>query len=215
MLVKLPKNLFTILGLIILTTIVVLDFFSPTLIILTILLISIIFKRFKFSSLGFKKISSPFKILFLVLGTTLLLQLVDIGILMPILNRLTGTHIDYSNFEGLSGNISKLITFLVLSWTFAAIGEEIIYRGYIFQLLVKVFQKSNYLPILLSSLIFALAHIEQGIIGVLVSGFDGLIFCLLKRKFNNNLWVSILAHGLYNTIGVVVFYFTGPIYQLW
>jgi hypothetical protein len=48
-----------------------------------------------------------------------------------------------------------------------------------------------------------------------VTTIDALFFSWLKQKFGGNLWAAILAHGFYNTIGVLVFYFTGPIYGLW
>jgi hypothetical protein len=52
-------------------------------------------------------------------------------------------------------------------------------------------------------------------VGVVVSSIDALVFSWLKRRFDNNLWAAILARGFYNSIGVIVFYFTGPIYSLW
>jgi uncharacterized protein len=42
-----------------------------------------------------------------------------------------------------------------------------------------------------------------------------VFFSWLKLKFDGNLWAAILAHGFYNSIGVIVFFFTGPIYGLW
>jgi len=48
-----------------------------------------------------------------------------------------------------------------------------------------------------------------------LSSVDALFFSWLKRKFDHNLWAAILAHGFYNSIGVIIFYFTGPISGLW
>jgi len=51
--------------------------------------------------------------------------------------------------------------------------------------------------------------------GAKLSGNLGCYFLLLSFAPQTNLWAAILAHGFYNSIGVIVFYFTGPIYGLW
>jgi hypothetical protein len=67
----------------------------------------------------------------------------------------------------------------------------------------------------LSSILFGLAHTEQGLIGVTITTLDAVFVSWLKYRYGNNLWASILAHGLSNTIGLITFYFTGPIYGFW
>ena len=137
---------------------------------------------------------------------------------MPILNRLTGTTIDYSGFSSLQGNLGQLLLLLALSWTLAAVGEELAYRGYLQKVLGDLFgsgQTGVLLTVIISSVVFGLAHTEQGMVGVVVTTIDALVFSWLKRRFDNNLWAAILAHGFYNSIGVIVFFFTGPIYGLW
>jgi membrane protease YdiL (CAAX protease family) len=54
-----------------------------------------------------------------------------LSIFMPVLNHLTGTTQDLSAFENLKGNFNQLLFFLALTWTLAAFGEEIVYRGYL------------------------------------------------------------------------------------
>jgi hypothetical protein len=65
-----------------------------------------------------------------------------------------------------------------------------------------------------SSALFALAHTEQGMIGVVVTFLDALYFSALRWRFRT-LWAAVLAHGFNNTIGLVTFFFVGPIYGLW
>ncbi len=137
---------------------------------------------------------------------------------MPILNRLTGTTIDYSGFASLQGNLGQLLIILAFSWTLAPLGEEVAYRGYLQKVLGEMLGSSMFgiiLTALVSSLLFGLAHTEQGLIGVVITSVDALFFSLLKRKFGNNLWVAVLAHGFYNSLGVIIFYLTVPIYGLW
>jgi membrane protease YdiL (CAAX protease family) len=54
-----------------------------------------------------------------------------LALFIPVLNHLTGTTQDLSAFENLKGNFGNLLFFLVLTWTLAAFGEEIVYRGYL------------------------------------------------------------------------------------
>ena len=145
-------------------------------------------------------------------------QLFQIGFTMPILNRLTGTTQNLSTFSDLKGNLGQLLLFLTLSWTLAGFGEEIVYRGYLQKRLGDLFGFAAFGQIMIvgvSSLLFGLAHTEQGVIGVTVTFLDAIFFTWLKMRFDNNLWAAILAHGFSNSIGLITFYFVGPIYGLW
>lgn len=208
----------TIIELVIAAVVILLDLLIPTIIILPMIVISLFIRREHIRSLGFKRPQSWARIISFSFIAVVFLQLFDVGFVMPIMNRLTGTTIDYSGFANLKGNLGQLAVLLFFSWTLAALGEEVVYRGYLQKLLTNCF--GNKLPgvlltVMISSLLFGLAHTEQGIIGVVVTTIDALFFSWLKIKFDNNLWAAILAHGFYNSIGVVVFFFTGPIYGLW
>jgi hypothetical protein len=48
---------------------------------------------------------------------------------MPILNRINGEHQDLSH--GAPEGLGALLIFLAVSWTLAAVGEEIVYRSYL------------------------------------------------------------------------------------
>ncbi len=211
-------EIITVIELVAAAVVVLLDLFIPTLIILVLIFVSLLIRHEHIRSLGFKKPQSWPRLVGIALIGVVFLQLLDVGLTMPIMNRLTGTTIDYSGFAHLKGNLGQLVLLLVLSWTLAALGEEIVYRGYFQKLLTNLFG-GNLLGVILtvgiSSLLFGLAHTEQGIIGIVVTTIDALFFSWLKLKFNNNLWAAILAHGFYNSIGVIIFFFTGPIYGLW
>ncbi len=211
-------KIITIIELVAAVIVVLLDLFVPTLVILGMALISLIVRREKPAILGLKKSKSWLGMAAIAFLGAVLLQLFDAGVMMPILNRLTGTAIDNSGVAQLQGNLQQLLIYLVLAWTLAALGEEIVYRGYLQKLLGDLFGSSLagvILTIGISSMVFGLAHLEQGIVGVIVTTFDGVFYSLLKRKFKGNLWAAILAHGFYNTVGMVVFYFAGPIDGLW
>ncbi|BCY16667.1 hypothetical protein hrd7_05160 [Leptolinea sp. HRD-7] len=198
--------------------VIMLDLFIPAVVIVALMVVSLIIRREHIRTMGFKRPKSWAKLVGFVLAGVVILQLFDIGVAIPVLNRLTGTTIDYSGFRNLKGNVGLLVTFLLFTWTLAAFIEEIAFRGYLQKLLFGLFGSSLtgiILTIGISSLLFGLIHTEQGIIGVVVSAIDGIFFGWLKWKHDNNLWASILAHGLYNSLGLIIFFFTGPIYGLW
>lgn len=211
-------KIITIIELVAIVATVLLDLLIPTLVIIGLMVISLLIRREHIAVMGFKRPQSWLGMAGFTFVITILLQLFDVGVVMPIMNRLTGTTIDYSGFASLQGNLGQLLLLLALSWTLAAVGEELAYRGYLQKVLGDLFGSSLtgvLLTVVISSVVFGLAHTEQGIIGVVVTTIDAIVFSWLKLKFNNNLWAAILAHGFYNSIGVITFYFTGPIYGLW
>lgn len=207
-------NVLTLLELVTATIVIVLDLFVPTLVILLMICLSLILRKQSLASLGFIKEKHfwqmSLKVLLLSVGWTI----ITLGLTIPILMRLTGQQQDLSQFVSLEGNLGQLAIFLAFTWTLAAIGEEIVYRGYIQQKVLTIFGSST-LAILFSSILFGIAHTEQGLIGVIITFIDAIYFSLIKKHFKNNLWAAVLAHGFNNTIGMVGFFFLGPIYSLW
>ena len=65
-----------------------------------------------------------------------------------------------------------------------------------------------------SAVLFGLAHTEQGAIGVALTFLDAVVFSVLRLRYRT-LWASVVAHGANNTIGLVAFYFVGPLHGLW
>ena len=102
-----------------------------------------------------------------------------------------------------------LLIFLVLSWTLAAFGEEICFRGFLMERLARFFggsQAAWLAALLLSSILFGWGHTEQGVAGWLQEGLSGLLLGLLFLATGNNLTVPIVAHGVSNTLAFVLIY---------
>lgn len=68
--------------------------------------------------------------------------------------------------------------------------------------------------VVISAVLFAAIHVEQGAVGVGATFLDALFFSALRLKIDN-LWAAVLAHGFNNTIGLAAFYLAGPIHGLW
>lgn len=204
--------------LVIAVLVIILDLWIPTLVILALVAVSFVVRKEKFSSLGFKKPDNLLKMIFVVLLLAVAWTVIQFSITLPILNHSFGTTQNLIPYESLKGNVGSLAYFLFLTWTLAAFGEEIVYRGYLQKRTRDIFgnaQAGIILAVAISSILFGIAHLEQGAIGFVVTSIDAVFFSAIKLRFNNNLFASVLAHGFNNTIGFVTFFLIGPMYGLW
>jgi uncharacterized protein len=204
--------------LIVAAVVIVLDLWIPTLIILALLALSFLARKEKLTSIGLKKPKHLRRMLVTVLILAFVWTAIQFSLTLPLLSHLSGTTQNLGSFEGLKGNAGSLFYLLFLTWTLAAFGEEIVYRGYLQKRSRDVFGSAlvgTIFAVAFSSVLFGLAHIEQGVVGVVVTAIDAVFFSLVKLHFDDNLFASILAHGFNNTIGIVTFFLIGPVYGLW
>ena len=218
MLRKNSWRILAILELVAASLVILFDVLLPTVVILGIVAISLLIRREGLSTLGFIKREKPLRMVLVVFLLVVVWSLFQLGIVMPVLNRLTGTTQDLSAFADLQGNLPGLLILLALTWTLAAFGEEVVYRGFLQRRVFDLLGTSTLgvaMAIGFSSVLFGVAHTEQGVVGVVLTFLDAVFFSLLKLRYSGNLWASILAHGFSNTLGLVAFYLVGPIYGLW
>src|SRR5262249_13033453 len=100
---------------------------------------------------------------------------------------------------------------LLIVWTFASFGEELSYRGYLLTRAVDVFGRSNlayWVAMMVASLLFGFGHYYKGPSGVLDSTYSGFVLGGVFLLSGRNLWTSILAHGIADTVAVFAV-FTG------
>ncbi len=199
------------------TAAVLLDLAVPTIVILAVMGASLLLRREPLSTMGFRRVARAHRMVLQVLGLTMGWALLQLGLIMPLLEHLTGEKQDLSQLDGLEGDLGMLVGLLALSWTLAAIGEELAYRGYVQTRITDVLGSGTtgvVIAVVLSSILFGLAHTEQGAIGVALTTLDALFFSALRYRYRS-LWASVLAHGFNNTIGLVAFFLVGPIRGLW
>jgi membrane protease YdiL (CAAX protease family) len=152
-----------------------------------------------------------------MLAFAALWSMFQLGVTMPVANHLSGEEQDLSAFDGLEGNLGMLAGLLVLSWTLAAFGEELAYRGYLLTRLREALgggRAGLLVGVVASSVLFGLGHTEQGLIGVVIVTLDAVAWSALRVHYGT-LWASVLAHGFNNTIGFVTFFLVGPVHGLW
>lgn len=195
---------------------VVFDLWIPTLILLAMATISLLGRRTGLGSLGLRR-AGGIELVWKMLVFAALWSVFQLGVTMPIANHVSGRQQDLSAFDGLEGNLGMLVVLLVLSWTLAAIGEELAYRGYVLTRLREALGGGRVglvVGVLASSVLFGLGHTEQGVVGVLVVTLDAVAWSALRVHYRT-LWASILAHGFNNTLGFVTFFLVGPVHGLW
>ena len=196
---------------------VVLDLLIPTFVLLGLAALSLLIRRAGPASLGLSRPEHPGRLVVEVFAVSVLWTLVTFAFTVPVVERLTGDRRDVTMFETLEGNLGLLFGMLALSWTVAAFGEELAYRGFVLTRLREVLPggvPSLVVAAVLTSLLFGLAHTEQGAVGFVLTAIDSLLFIALRLHYRT-LWASVLAHGFLNTTGMVTFFLVGPVYGLW
>jgi membrane protease YdiL (CAAX protease family) len=94
---------------------------------------------------------------------------------------------------------------LLIVWTFASFGEEMVYRGYLLTRGADILGRSNFAywaTMILVSVLFGFGHYYKGPSGVLDSTYSGLVLGTAFLLSGRNLWAPILAHGIADTVAV-------------
>ncbi|HSU37497.1 MAG TPA: CPBP family intramembrane glutamic endopeptidase [Propionibacteriaceae bacterium] len=196
---------------------VLVDLWVPTLVLLALASASLLIRRVGPGSLGLHRPARARRMVIEVLGLSIAWTLLTLALLMPMAEHLTGQRRDVSQFSAVQGNVGLLLFLLLMSWTLAALGEEVAYRGYLHTRIREVLPEGRsglVLAVALTSALFGFAHTEQGVVGVLLATSDAIFFSMLRCRYRT-VWASVLAHGLLNTIGIVAYFVAGPFYGLW
>ncbi len=203
---------------VVLAAVVVLaDLLLPALVLVAMAAVSLVLRRRGPASLGFHRPVRPWRLIVLMAGFAVAWTLVNVALLIPLTNHLSGRRQDVSAFADLEGDLGLLLVYLAAAWVVAALCEEVAFRGYLLTRLTDVVGRGRVgmlASVAASSVLFGLLHTEQGVVGVVVSGLAGAVFCWLRLRCRT-LWAPVLAHGFDDTIGFAWFYLFGPFYGLW
>lgn len=143
------------------------------------------------------------------IGVALFLQALAFFVLVPTMQRFGVQLPDMSRFESIHGNIPMLLMWLVVAWTTAGFGEEIIWRGFVMSRVARVLGDGKaawVFSLILVSVLFGLLHLYQGTVGVVLTGVAGLVFGILYLASGRNLWAPIIAHGTTDTLAFLFIY---------
>ena len=197
--------------------VVLADLFIPSVVLVGLAAVSLVLRRRGPGSLGFHRPAHPWRLTGQMAAFAVAWTLLNVALLIPVTNHLSGTRQDVSAFADLEGNLGLLALYLTASWVLAAFCEEVAFRGYLLTRLTEVLghgQLQLVLAVVGSSALFGMLHTEQGVVGVVVSGLAGAVFSVLRYRCRT-LWAPVLAHGFDDTLGFLWFFAFGPFYGLW
>ena len=156
-------------------------------------------------AMGFKRPASWRRILLIALVAAILRILLGQFLIEPVTDLFWSKPSPPALANEITGNVKIAFVALLLVWTFAAFGEEIVYRGYLLTRAADVGKRSElayWIGIVLVSILFGYGHYYKGAAGVIDSGVAGVILGSAYMLAGRNLWASIFAHGFIDTFGV-------------
>ena len=117
---------------------------------------------------------------------------------------------DVSGYDFLRGNLALFLVSLASIYFFSSFGEEVIYRGFLITRLEELFGGNRWAlacAVLVSSLIFGLAHFGWGVAGMVQTTFMGLALAISFIIFKRNLWILVAAHAYMDSALIWPLYF--------
>ncbi|MGE5207838.1 MAG: CPBP family intramembrane glutamic endopeptidase [Alphaproteobacteria bacterium] len=169
-------------------------------------LISIQLRDGRLAAMGFKLPGSWGRIVLIAVAAAALRIIIGQFLLEPLTDRFWPAPVAPAHANEITGNLKVALLALLLVWTFAAFGEEIVYRGYLLKRAADIGGRSvtaYWIGIVLVSVLFGYGHYYKGPSGVIDSGFAGLVLGAAFMLANRNLWACILAHGFIDTFGII------------
>lgn len=148
-------------------------------------------------------------LMFAIAAAALRILLGDL-VVDPITSHYWPAAVGPGGFNEISGHPLLALRWLAIVWTFAAVGEEIGYRGYLLTRVADVGGRSKlayWIGVLAVSVLFGYGHYYKGPAGIIDSGMAGLVLGTAFLLSGRNLWVCILAHGFIDTFAVLATYF--------
>lgn len=178
---------------------------------IAVISIFILFKWRKTSirSLGLFKPDSWKQTILTVIVAVLVMQFIAL-FLKPYLLELLGIpNVAPAIYEEIEGNNKQLIIYLLVSWTTAGFGEEVLFRTFFmgqFIMFIHNFRYKWMTSLFISSIIFGLAHYNKGIDAIIITGIGGLILGMTYLMTNRNIWAAYFTHAITNTISFLIIY---------
>lgn len=118
---------------------------------------------------------------------------------------------DMTGYNYLQGNPMMLVLSLMGVYIVSSFGEEVVYRGFLITRLHQMFgpqsRRTELFAVLISSVIFGLAHFEWGAMGVGQTTCMGVAFGVSYLLTKRTLWPLVLAHAYMDTLLLVPLYF--------
>jgi membrane protease YdiL (CAAX protease family) len=163
----------------------------------------------RLASIGLVRPASWPRIVLIALAAAAVRILLGQFVVDPLTSRVWPAAAAPAGINEIAGSVRTAALWLVVVWTFAAVGEEVAYRGYLLTRAADIGNRSAAayrIGVVLVSMLFGYGHYYKGPAGVIDSGLAGLILGAAYLLAGRNLWASILAHGFIDTFAVVMLF---------
>lgn len=115
--------------------------------------------------------------------------------------------INLHDYDFIKGNLVNYILVMIAALIVGGFYEELVFHGFIFTRLEKIFNKhQTVIAFILTAIIFAAYHFQQGILGVINAGIAGCAYHAFILKNGRNLWYGLFFHAFYDFIGLTFIY---------
>lgn len=163
-----------------------------------------------FSDIGFSL--KQFKPKYILIGGLLaVLTLAFLQLIFhPVLDLLVSLEYNDAGLnDTIQGGKIQFFIMAIMGWLIGGFYEEIVFHGFIFTRLEKMFngKYSVLISFAITSIIFGIYHVQLGPSGVINALVGGAIYLAIYLYFKRNLWYSIICHGFYNTMVMTLIYF--------
>lgn len=172
-----------------------------------IVIFSLKTRELKYRDIGF--IRADFKLKNILAGIGIgIIYLALFYLIEPLISRFTSDHLP--EVFNIKQDFPKLLVGLFISWTVAAFGEEILFRGYLIHRLIDLMGEkipAKILIVMLVGVAFGFVHYYQGSRGVVAAGIFGMFQSIIYLTHRKKLILPIFAHGTFDSIGFVKLFF--------
>lgn len=150
-----------------------------------------------FIFLGYRKIDID---LFFISTIDVWVQTLIVSLLCCSSAILVGVQLKYLAFNFKKIEIKNLVNLIIFNFFHVAVAEEIIYRGFVYNYLRQIIGAGDWIPLVLTTLLFGCHHISFGgkkmfVLSSIAGFFYGLIYVL-----TGNLLTAVIVHTVTNII---------------
>jgi membrane protease YdiL (CAAX protease family) len=170
---------------------------------------SLRWRRLAWRDIGLRLPPRPARAIAVGIVAGLAIELLAVNVTTPWITALTGMPPDVSDLRPLVGNVQLLLILVVASWILAAFGEELAFRGYLMNRFADGFGRTRIAwiaSLVVVSIYFGIGHGTQGVAGIVQESLSGCWLGVCFLVTGRNLTVPIVAHGVSNTLALILIY---------
>lgn len=163
-------------------------------------------RRRRWADLGFRRPQRLWALPIWALAMLAVFLIVQNGSVLVLRHYIDIPPPELGRYDFLYQNAEALASMLGVVWLTASLPEELVYRGFVFDRLTRIFGAgplSTFIVLLLQAAFFGLVHFHAGWGGVIITSTMGLVWGVFYILAGRNLWPLILGHYFTDAFGVI------------